>query len=105
MFRSEFQQCVKIAAPYIVVLAGESVYQVKADVADAAVTEDADGTASLLGGVAASYIGEYLMIESLYAHTDAVKASKRMMDSAGVVYRQMKPEKTEIRLSLREQDV
>jgi len=50
-------------------------------------------------------ITEVVYLSDKYAHTDAVKASKRMMDSAGVVYRQMKPEKTEIRLSLREQDV
>lgn len=42
-----------------------------------------------------SGISEIIYVEDKYAHTDVVKASKKMLDSAKVSYRKIKPVKLE----------
>ncbi len=42
-----------------------------------------------------SGISEIIYVEDKYAHTDVVKASKKMLDSANVSYRKIKPVKLE----------
>lgn len=48
-----------------------------------------------------SGIKEILYLDDKYSETESVKASKKMMDLAGVKYKQYIPEKNEINLKLR----
>lgn len=50
-------------------------------------------------------ITEIVYLSDKYKHTDIVKASKMMLDHAGVVIRQFKSEKNKIVISLDETDV
>ena len=52
-----------------------------------------------------SGITEVVYLSDKYADTDAVKASKRMFDSAGVKYTQLTPNKKKIQLSLDINDI
>ena len=47
---------------------------------------------------------EVIYLSDKYASTDAVKASKRMMDAAGVKYRRLIPDHTKITLELKAED-
>ena len=52
-----------------------------------------------------SGIREVIYISDKYAQTDPVKASKRMMDHAGVKYRQLGTDLEELNLSYRAEDI
>ncbi|MGI6325443.1 MAG: deoxycytidylate deaminase [Saccharofermentanales bacterium] len=52
-----------------------------------------------------SGIREVVFISDKYAETDSVKASKRMMDHAGVRYRRLKSNLQSLTLSYREEDI
>lgn len=52
-----------------------------------------------------SGISEVIYLSDKYQTTDAAKASRRMLDTAGVKYRKVMPGLDEIVLSFREQDV
>ena len=77
VFHVEGQCGVDVALPVVKGLAGEAVHQVDADVADARIPKDGDGTADLCGGVAATEEAEALVVEGLGAHGDAVDAEPR----------------------------
>ena len=50
-------------------------------------------------------IREIIYISDKYAATDIVKASKKMLDHAGVIYRQLSTQLTQLRISYRVEDV
>lgn len=52
-----------------------------------------------------SGIRDVVYISDKYAETDAVKASKRMMDHAGVRYRRLSSTLAELKISYREEDI
>lgn len=52
-----------------------------------------------------SGIRKVIYLSDKYAATDGVKASKRMMDAAGVEYRQLKTKLEELTISFRVEDV
>lgn len=52
-----------------------------------------------------SGIKEVIYLSDKYAHTSGVRASKRMFDSAGVKYTKLCPERKEITLDLREENI
>lgn len=52
-----------------------------------------------------SGIREVVYISDKYAQTDSVRASKRMMDHAGVKYRRLESQLEELSLSYREKDI
>jgi dCMP deaminase len=52
-----------------------------------------------------SGIREVIYISDKYKETDSVKASKRMMDRAGVVYRRLQTPLKELTVSFREEDI
>ena len=52
-----------------------------------------------------SGIREVVYISDKYAQTDSVRASKRMMDHAGVKYRHLESQLEELSLSYRESDI
>jgi dCMP deaminase len=52
-----------------------------------------------------SGIRHVIFLSDKYAATDSVRASKRMMDHAGVHFRQLEPRLEELTISYREEDV
>jgi dCMP deaminase len=52
-----------------------------------------------------SGIREVIFISDKYAHTDSVRASKMMLDHAGVHYRRLQTRLSELVLSYREEDI
>jgi dCMP deaminase len=58
-----------------------------------------------MNAIIQSGIREVVFISDKYAETDSVKASKRMMDHAGVRYRRLKSDLRSLTLSYREEDI